>query len=155
MSQTDPVYSTATFGLARCRLACGDVAGALAAYERVPETSSAHGKAQVARVGCLLAGEPEITSLETAADAIEALDVDPRQRAQLTAELLHAALALVQREPRAADRGRSLLGCPLDEVALRLRLEATYRALAAGAGSASERIRLVDRANAVRPRTWR
>jgi serine/threonine-protein kinase PknG len=155
VARTDPVYSTATFGLARCRLACGDVAGALAAYERVPETSSAHGKAQVARVGCLLAGEPEIASLETAADAIAALDVDPRQRAQLTAELLHAALALLQREPRATDRRHSLLGCPLDEVALRLRLEATYRALAAGAGSASERIRLVDRANAVRPRTWR
>lgn len=155
VSRTDPVYSTATFGLARCRMACGDVAGALAAYERVPETSSAHGRAQVARVSCLLAGEPAIDSLAAAAKAIQALDVDARQRAQLHAELLIKALSLVQREPRAADSERSLAGCPLDEVQLRLRLELTYRALAAGAASAGERIRLVDEANAVRPRTWR
>ncbi len=33
---TDPSYTTAAFGLARCRLATGDRAGALAAYDLVP-----------------------------------------------------------------------------------------------------------------------
>jgi serine/threonine-protein kinase PknG len=35
-----------------------------------------------------------------------------------------------------------------------LRLEHTYRSLAAVASTTSERIELVDEANRVRPRTW-
>ena len=48
----------------------------------------------------------------------------------------------------------TLGGRPLVESELRLGLERTYRSLAAVAPSAGERIRLVDEANRVRPRTW-
>jgi serine/threonine-protein kinase PknG len=155
VSRTDAVYSTASFGLARCRLACGDLAGALAAYERVPEASSAHDQARTARIRCLLAGAPTAGELSTAAAGIEELGSEGEQRALLTVELLRTALALVQRDPRASDPSLTLAGWPLSESQLRLGLERTYRALAAVAGTAGERIRLVDEANRVRPRTWR
>ena len=153
VSRTDAIYSTATFGLARCRLACGDRAGALAAYERVPDSASAHDQAQIARIGCLLGDGCGRSELAAAAAAIDALDGDGEQRAQLTAELLRAALALVVRD--GGDPAATVAGCALDEQQLRLGLERTYRALAAVAPSADERIRLVDEANRVRPRTWR
>ena len=152
VSRTDAVYSTATFGLARCRLACGDRAGALAAYERVPDSASAHDQAQIARIGCLLGDGCGRSELAAAAAAIDALDVEGEQRAQLTAELLRAALELVVRD--GGDPAITVAGCALDEQQLRLGLERTYRALAAVAASADERIRLVDEANRVRPRTW-
>jgi serine/threonine-protein kinase PknG len=153
VSRTDTVYSTAAFGLARCRLACGDRAGALAAYERVPESASAHDQAQVARIRCLLSGTGARNELIAAGAAIDALDVGGEQRALLTAELLRAALELVLRG--GADPDATLAGHALEETALRLGLERTYRGLAAVASSASERIRLVDEANRTRPRTWR
>ncbi|HEV7805912.1 MAG TPA: tetratricopeptide repeat protein [Solirubrobacteraceae bacterium] len=153
VSRTDAVYSTATFGLARCRLACGDRAGALAAYERVPESASAHDQAQVARIRCLLSGTGDRKELIAAGAAIDDLDVGGEQRALLTAELLRAGLELVLRG--GTDPDVTLAGHALEETALRLGLERTYRALAAVASSASERIRLVDEANRARPRTWR
>jgi serine/threonine-protein kinase PknG len=155
VSSTDSSYATATFGLARCRLACGDRNAALAAYERVPESSSAHDQAQMARVRCLLGDEPGIAELRSAAAGIEALALDGEQRARLRAELLRRAVELLAREPGAEDPAVTLAGHGLVEAQLRLGLERTYRALAAVAATASERIRLVDEANRVRPRTWR
>ena len=153
VSRTDPVYTTATFGLARCRLACGDRAGALAAYERVPDSASAHDQAQIARVRCLLDDGSERADLVAASGAIDALDIEGEQRALLTAELLRTALEHVTRE--GADPEVSVAGYALQETRIRLGLERTYRALAAVAGSPDERVRLVDEANRVRPRTWR
>jgi serine/threonine-protein kinase PknG len=45
-------------------------------------------------------------------------------------------------------------GAALVESELRLGLERAYRSLAAVAATANERIRLVDEANRVRPKTW-
>ncbi|MFC5747393.1 serine/threonine-protein kinase [Actinomadura rugatobispora] len=53
----------------------------------------------------------------------------------------------------AEGRPTELLGTPLTEPALRLRLERTYRLLAKLADGAGDRHALVKRANAVRPRT--
>jgi len=154
VSRTDSNYTTATFGLARCRLACRDRAGALAAYGRVPETSSAHDQAQTARIRCLLGGGPGIAELCAAAACIDALALDGEQHARLTADLLRSALDLVARDRSAEDPSVTLGGRPLVESELRVGLERTYRSLAAVAASASERVRLVDEANRVRPRTW-
>jgi serine/threonine-protein kinase PknG len=155
VSCTDASYATAAFGLARCRLACGDRAGALAAYERVPESSSAHDQAQMERIRCLLGERPGIAELRSAAAGIDALALDGEQRALLSAELLRCAVELVAHDPGAADPAVTLAGHALVESQLRLGLERTYRSLAAVAATASERIRLVDEANRVRPRTWR
>jgi serine/threonine-protein kinase PknG len=154
VSRTDPSYTTATFGLARSRLACGDRAGAIAAYERVPESSSAHDQAQTARIRTLLGDGPDLPELCAAAAGIEALGPGSEQHARLTVELLRAALEHVARGPGGEDRVVTLGGRALTECGLRVELERAYRSLAAMASTASERIRLVDEANRVRPRTW-
>jgi serine/threonine-protein kinase PknG len=154
VSRTDATYTTATFGLARCRLACGDRVRAIAAFERVPESSNAHDLAQMAKVRCLLDGAPSIAQLRAASACIDALDLDGEQQALLTGELLRSALQLVVRAGAVEDPALTLAGCPLVETELRLGLEHTYRSLAAVAATARDRIRLVDEANRVRPRTW-
>ncbi len=154
VSRTDAAYATAAFGLARCRLACGDRAGALAAYERVPESASGHDQAQAARVRCLLDGLPGLPELRAAGAAIDELSIGADGRALLTAALLRAALELVERDPSAEDPAVTLGGRTLVQTQLRLGLERTYRSLAAVAPDPSERTRLVDEANRVRPRTW-
>ncbi len=158
VSRTDPAYTTATLGLARCRLACGDRAGALAAYGRVPESSSSHVEAQTARIRCLIERDgtrrPEIADIKIAGASIEALSLAPTQRASLTADLLLSALSLLEGETIGEAPDVQLAGRPLTERDVRLGLETTYRSLARVADSAGERIRLVDWANRVRPRTW-
>jgi serine/threonine-protein kinase PknG len=154
VARTDPGYTTATFGLARCRLASGDHLGALTAYERVPGSSSAYDQAQTARIRCLLADDPGIAELCAAAASIDALALDGEQHARLTAQLLRSALDLVTRDRSAQDVAVTLRGRPLVESELRLGLERTYRSLAGMATTIDERVRLVDAANRVRPRTW-
>src|SRR5262249_37225143 len=156
VSRTDPAFTTATFGLARSRLALGDRAGALAAYDRVPEASSSYVETQVARIECLVGSDgahtPELADLRAAATSLEALDVDVEQRARLESEILErAAVLVVERGAVATDPDDTMLGCPLIERDLRERLEESYRALARLAKSSGERIRLVDLANDVRP----
>ena len=154
VSRTDPSYTTATFGLARCRLACGQRAAALAAYARVSESSIAYDEAQTARIACLLTGVPDLADLRAAAAGIDALSVDGEHHGRLTADLLRAALDLVVADRAAEDPAVTLGGRPLVESELRLGLERIYRSLAAVAADAGERIRLVDEANRVRPKTW-
>ena len=155
VARTDPSLATAALGLARCRDARGDRAAALAAYGLLPESSSSYDLAQTTRIRCLLSGAPALADLRVAATAIDALAIGGQRRTALSAELLRAALELVVRDPAAADPGVTLGGHPLVESELRLELERTYRALAAVATRASDRIGLVDEANRVRPRTWR
>jgi serine/threonine-protein kinase PknG len=159
VSRTDPSFTGAAFGLARCKLASGDRAGALAAYDRVPDSSSAYAEAQTTRIRCLGGldggGEPTVGDLLSAGSILESLQLDGEQRAKLSSELLEVALRLVQRPGAAGANGRArLLGREFAERDLRFGLEHSYRALARAADTRGERIRLVDRANGVRPRTW-
>ncbi|MGZ4321471.1 MAG: tetratricopeptide repeat protein [Solirubrobacteraceae bacterium] len=157
VARTDPSITSASFGLARCRLQAGDRAGALAAYELVPDTSSGYIDAQTARIRCLSRdgeGEPGLEELLAAGSALEALPVEGEQRERLTADLLESALRMTL-SGRASDDGEvRLLGLPLVERDVRLALEHSYRELARHAPSRAERIALVDDANRVRPRTW-
>jgi serine/threonine-protein kinase PknG len=158
VSRSDPAFTGAAFGLARCRLAAGDRAGALDAYARVPDASSAYLEAQVARIRCL--GSPDrsaaatLEQLLSAGSILEGLPIEGEQRARLTAELLESALSLTENRGAAAEPSATLLGSRVVERDLRFGLERTYRALARGSTASSERIGLVDRANRVRPRTW-
>jgi serine/threonine-protein kinase PknG len=157
VSRTDPEIVAATFGLARCLLASGDRAGAVAAYSRVGPASSAFLDAQTAQIRCLAAAggsrQPTADELLAGAARLEAMPVEGEQRLRLTAELLEPALALAA-AGRAPAGSAILLGRRFAEHDLRVGLERCYRALAARAEDRSERIRLVDRANRVRPRTW-
>ncbi|HEX8976328.1 MAG TPA: tetratricopeptide repeat protein [Solirubrobacteraceae bacterium] len=157
-ARTDPSTTSASFGLARCRRAGGDRAGAIAAYERVPDTSSGHLDAQRARISCLCAGDGQdsvsLEELLSAGAALEALALQGEQRERLAADLLEAALSLSLDRQAPADGRTYLLGHRLTEHDLRLGIEWCYRQLARHSTDREERIRLVDEANQVRPRTW-
>ncbi|HJZ61323.1 MAG TPA: tetratricopeptide repeat protein [Miltoncostaeaceae bacterium] len=156
VSGTDPSFTTATFGLGRCRRALDDVPGALAAYASVPESSISYTDGQVMRIECLVDGGARaagVAELSSAAAILEPLGVDRRERARITGEILAAALALVERDGTLEPEAR-VLGRSLSERDLREGLERNYRELARLAPTRDERIRMVDDANRVRPRTW-
>jgi serine/threonine-protein kinase PknG len=161
VAQTDPSVTSASFGLARCRLLAGDRAGAIAAYRRVPETSSGHLDAQVAGLRTALEGKVSVDDLLAAGTTLASLPVDDEQRERLNVELLGAALQLIREAPdrlshgpEAGNGGSRLLGRQLEERDVRLGLERSLRSLARRAPNRTERIRLVDEANRMRPRTW-
>ena len=157
VSRTDPGFTTATFGLARCRLATGDRVGAVEAYNRVPEGSSSYLDAQLSAARALIEVDgttaPELADLARADAAVSHLKLSGEQRASVTRELLEAALQLLRTGRIRPDPKVTLLGEPVTEARLRLGLERAYRGLARLAPTAAERISLVDRANQVRPRT--
>jgi serine/threonine-protein kinase PknG len=158
VARTAEGHPSAAFGLARCRAAMGDHAGELAAYRLVPEASSAHVDAQIAQVVAALrvdGAAPDVPSMQTAAAIVERLPSERHERAPLTARVLEACLALVRRDGVSSNPSTLVMGIPFDERSIRLKLEATYRFLARQAAGREQRNALVDRANQVRPRSWR
>ncbi len=155
VARTDPAFTSSSFGLARCRTAMGDRPGAIAAYGGVLDTSSAHADALMAQAELLLDGARagDVSDVTRAASLVEQVPADRERRGPLAARVLECALAAASAGAPAA-AGATVLGVALDERELRLGLERTYRSLARKAGSDAERISLVDRANAVRPRSW-
>jgi serine/threonine-protein kinase PknG len=78
------------------------------------------------------------------------------RQARLTVEMLEAALAWIIKTHPAAHRlppDARILGHELSERGLRFGLERAYRTMAQLTRDADTRSTLVDRANAVRPRT--
>jgi serine/threonine-protein kinase PknG len=157
VSRTDPAFTTACFGLARCRLASGDRAGAVEAYNRIPDFSSSYLQAQIGAARALVdqdgATVPAVADLTRACATVDHLTLDPADRASLTRDLLNAALQLLGSGRIHPDPHVTVLGEPLVERRLRSGLERAYRALAHLAPTQEQRIQLVDQANQVRPRT--
>ncbi len=155
VSATDPDFTSACFGLGRVRDALGDRAGAVEAYERIPENSSLHVPAQLALARALMrngpAATPGVPELVRAAATIRRLDLDGTRAAQLAVELLQAGLRLL-RSGALPDPRVTMLGRALRETDLRFGLEEAYRELARLA-MGDDKIRLVDEANRVRPMT--
>ncbi|SHL29246.1 serine/threonine-protein kinase PknG [Pseudonocardia thermophila] len=144
---TDPQIADAAFGRARAALRAGDRDGAIAALDAIPETSALHVAAQLAAVEAAMlvgAGEPE---LRACAARVERLPLDPATANRVRTTLLDAAIAL---RPAGGPR---FLGCEWREPDLRAGLERCLRTWARLTTDRAERIALVDRANAVRPRT--
>jgi serine/threonine-protein kinase PknG len=157
VSRTDPSYTTATYGLARSLAAMGERNAAVAAYARVPQASSAYVDAQLRAARILVAhtagAPPGASELAKASATVNHLALDAEQRARTASQLLEAALELVQAGTVAPSGDVMIMGSPLEAQSLRLGLERAYRDLARLALTADERIRLVDRANHVRPKT--
>jgi len=145
----DPGYVTAARGLARCRAATGDVAGALAAYDRIPTTHRAHAAAQVEAVHTLVAAGHFVD----ASGRLAALPVDSRRQAELEATLFESALAALSAGALVPSRGDRLGGRELDERGLRLGAEEALRRLARLTPDDDQRTAIVDRANRIRPLT--
>ncbi|HEY4027961.1 MAG TPA: tetratricopeptide repeat protein, partial [Candidatus Dormibacteraeota bacterium] len=155
VASTDPSFTSACFGLARVRRAQGDRPAAVDAYQLVPRTSRLYAFAQLAIARTLMERDgdrlPSVEDLARASNTIERLSLDGRQLTELTTELLGAALALL--DSRTAPPSETLLlGTAMHEEQVRLALERAYRELARLA-TGDEKIRLVDRANQVRPMT--
>ncbi|TMR00347.1 serine/threonine protein kinase [Actinomadura soli] len=155
--RTDRGYLSAAFGLARVRLAMSDPSGAVDALDEVPSLSRHYGAAQLAAMAATLRGRPSDQlskeHLQKAAARLDHARVDGERRRQLVAELLEAALAWAEAKGEEHPDTR-LINAPLTREGLRKELESTYRALAHVADDRETRHALVNKANAVRPRTF-
>lgn len=160
--RTDRTYVSAAFGLARVYLAQGARDGAVQVLESIPLSSTHHTAAQVAaiktktRIGTT-SGQGGIAVAEhdlvDASERLERLTLDAERRALLAAEVLEAAYGWVRHSGGNRSGGARVLGCQLTEREVRFGLERCYRALARLSTSTEQRIALVDKANAIRPRT--
>ncbi|MBC8135554.1 MAG: serine/threonine protein kinase, partial [Fibrella sp.] len=156
VSQTDPAFTSAAFGLARCRAQGKDRAGAVAAYQRIPATSRRYTLAQVALARVLVRSElapPGATELEQASATVQALSMEGYALHQLSVELFRAAIRQVEAKAIPAGAANQVLGQPLETNALRFAVERELRACARYAKSRDEQITLIDAANKERPRT--
>ncbi|MFJ6198068.1 tetratricopeptide repeat protein [Micromonospora sp. NPDC092111] len=158
----DPFQASAAFGLARLRLAAADRAGAVASLDEVPALSRHHDAARIAAVRVLssrlTAGLPTADDLNQAVSRLATLHLDGGEpqgesRDRLTAAIREVALDLV-RSGNAAGLARGpVLGEPPTPRTVRELLGRSYRALAQQAHHVEDHDVLIDRANAVRPRT--
>lgn len=158
--RVDNAFVSAAFGLARCRLADADRAGAVATLDEVPDSSSQYVAAQLAAVRARLsprAGRPQESDLVESSGRIERLRLDAHRQATMAVEVFNTALewlgaSLTGGPPRPVG-GSRVLGHALSERDVRFGLERAYRVLASLETDPLARYALVDQANAVRPRT--
>jgi serine/threonine-protein kinase PknG len=98
------------------------------------------------------AAGPNLDDLVDASGVLVRLNGDARVSASIKRDLLIAALRMVE-APAAVSGTAEVAGVPLKEDALRAELEKTCRTLAKLSPTDSERVALVDEANAFRPRS--
>ena len=154
--QVDRGYPSAAFGLARTRGETGDRAGAVQVLDEVPTSSSQHTAARVAALRARLSTEIGALSesdLTDAAQRLERLGLDAARQARLSVEMFTAALDWLIAGPVSTAIPARRIGAGLTEREVRLGLERAYRVLAGLQTDNLARYELVDRANAVRPRT--
>ena len=99
VSRTDPAFTSASFGLARCLAETGDRAGAADAFCRVPSTSDLYAQAQMAMARILLRVQPAApgeSELVQACKALQALTVEGLLLHRLSADLLLCAVEQVE-----------------------------------------------------------
>jgi serine/threonine-protein kinase PknG len=142
----------AAFGLARTRLAEGDVQSALAALDLIGPTSGSYVTARRTRAEVLAGSDAGLAALSEAVSTLARIPIDPLDRQQLVVRVLNLALEHVRNTGRDEPSVR-VASVPAAERDLRQGLERAYRELAALTSDRAERVRLVDAANDVRPRT--
>jgi len=157
VSRTDPTFTTATFGLARCRAQLNDRQGAVSAYARVPSTSSPYVAAQLAMARVLcdpLHGGVDLNDISRASEILATLErsADGRELHMVAADVFLSVVDEVE-SGRLSPNGTRVLGRTCHPNDLRRGAEESLRRCARYATTDAERIALVDRANAVRPRT--
>jgi serine/threonine-protein kinase PknG len=153
-ASTDANYvAPAAFGMARIRAARGDVSGAVQALDLVPSTSRSYPEARRLRALKLYESGQGLPALAQAMDSINGVQLDSRERGELTAQILERAIAEVDKN--GAKTGVLVGPYVAEEDTLRDGLEATYRQLAGIETDAGRRYALVDKANAVRRWTLR
>ena len=153
-ASTDANYvAPAAFGMARIRAARADVPGAVQALDLVPSTSRSYPEARRLRALQLYESGQGLPALAQAMDSINGVQLDPRERGELTAQILERAISEVGKN--GATDGVTVGPYAAQEESLRDGLEATYRQLAGIESDERRRYALVDKANAVRRWTVR
>jgi serine/threonine-protein kinase PknG len=163
VSRTDSSFVSAPFGLARCFCTKGDRKSAVAALDRIPQSSAIYVRSRVEAARILVGigasnrriATPEVADLEAASTVCESLVLEGASRHILHQEVLVSALDCLQaKKPGTvrSSRAKKILGSVLEETQVRLQLESSLRALARMSNGV-ERIRLVEQANQLRPRT--
>ena len=153
-TMVDAAYvAPAAFGLARVRAERNDVAGALAALDLVRPTSSAYISARCARTSLLSQPGRTVSDLADAITSIDAVSLDARNRQTYVVSALELGVAAVL--AGGEQPAIQIAGFPATEHDLRVGAESAYRQLASLTENADERVRLVDAANKIRPRTLR
>lgn len=148
VTTVDPSWTKAAEGLARVRLASGDIDGALGAWDRVPATHRARHRTQVTAARTLL----ESGRVVEADQVVRRLGLGASDLVEFEVDLLDQSLHGVLAGQIAPGAGQ-VAGVALEERALRERLEERLRDLARVTSDPVRRIELVDRANVVRPVT--
>ncbi|MQY17745.1 tetratricopeptide repeat protein [Nocardia macrotermitis] len=147
---------SAAFGLARILTADGDVRAAVAVLDELPAGSPHRDTAGL--TGCLLhIGGPVTelteTDLRIAAGRLANLS-GARRYLPTRLILLWTTLVWLESGGRLRNPESSIFGTPNTETGLRRGIESGLRELARTTPDPDHRIRLVDLANQVRPRTW-
>jgi serine/threonine-protein kinase PknG len=164
VERTDLNYPTAAFGLARCRLMQGNRNQAVTALQQIPPTSNLYTRAKVEITRILVDRQlpvainipkhpqPTLKELESATQTVEALTLEGIEKHRLDRQVLETALTLLTSKAITAQTNLMILGQPLEEVKLREGLENVLRSIAY-LSTGAEKVRLVDEANKVRPKT--
>jgi serine/threonine-protein kinase PknG len=155
VSHIDPGFVSAVFALARCYLAKGDRKAAVAALDRIPQSSALYVRSRIEAARLLIRNDhtaPGVDELVAASSVVESLSLDGIGKHKLVSQVLGAALDLVESRVIQETQSVKVLGRTLEEVRLRSGLEDSFRSMARLV-KGEERIRLIDRANQVRPRT--
>jgi len=148
----DAAYiAPAAFGLARVRARRNDTTGALSALDLIGPMSSAYVSARRARAELLSQPGRSLSELADAVASIDAVSLDARDRQSYRVRALELAVGEVVTHGARTDV--KIAGCVATEYDLRLGAESAYRQLAALTERVDERVRLVDAANRIRPRT--
>lgn len=154
---TDPTYVTAAFGLARCRAANKDRPGAVAAYRSVPASSAGYFDARIAAARTYVEPidgvNPSKSDVVDAVRILEDVQLDTIERAEITVQILDQALVGLSNGTIDRDESIKLFDELLTDGGVRRQLERTYRELGRLATDRDERIRMVDKANAVRAKS--
>ncbi|MGN2639147.1 tetratricopeptide repeat protein [Nocardia takedensis] len=155
--RTDRAQVSAVFGVARLHGSAGARDAAVRALDQVEPSSAQYSAARIAAVETILAGraptELNETVLRAAGERVARLRIESKGRAaRVRMRVLEAALSWLRGGARPADR-EPLLGASFDVHGVRTGLERCYRDLAREAEDLWTRVELVERANAIRPRT--
>src|SRR6478735_2091341 len=154
--RTNHSFYSAAFGLARLRARAGDRTGAIATLDQITAASAHYTAAGTAAIEILLDGRThdhldEPTLLDAGTRASTLTLESATKRATIRLKVLGAALDWL--EAGNAPKASRLYGADFDAEGIRTGMEQAYRALAHEATDMWERITLVEKANAIRPRT--
>ncbi|HIW95773.1 MAG TPA: protein kinase [Candidatus Corynebacterium gallistercoris] len=153
---TNPTTVSSGFGLARQLEAEGLVDTAVAALDRVPQSSRHNRLARLTTILMLVGNHDALTEsrIRRAARRLEIMPTNEPRLPQVRLAVLSAGLTWL-RTHGATPRGHApLFDVEFTERGLRSGLEAGLRLLARQSQFPRHRYRLVDMANNIRPQTW-